>query len=221
MTTGPRKPSGSIAHIRDQANAIAMRAVSDSAKTGLRALSPNAKDQRLVDCLDELVNLISAGISPTEAATLAATATYSTNLYHHALLAYENSMDEFLTAIGEVPTRQRSKPKIIDVALRRLRNRGHPLVSILVEQAQATVPTLRASASGKKGKQTSQAVKAYAIKLFTARDWNNISVSAVRHRLWPQVRAEAARLKWVVSDERGLINLYKWLLEYNKQYPAN
>lgn len=205
--------------LAQRAENIAMAAIKDHAGTGLRALSPTAKAQRIEDCLDELTQLLDSELDSAGLIRFAAQATYRASMYKTATLAYEDSVDVFLTALEEQPTRGRSKTKIIKDAQQKLIRRGHPLISELVSGAQATVASLKASDNSKKGKAKNESLEAFAGQLFDAKkSWS--SVANARDKLWPLVQAEATQRGKPLSELSGPTTLYRWLLKRNKRMPS-
>ena len=204
--------------LAQRADDIALAAIKDNAKTGLRALSPTEQDQILEDCLAELTQLLGKELDSDGILRFAVCATYRASMYKTATLAYEASVDDFLTALAEQPTRGRSKAKIIRDAQQKLLRRGHPLISELVSGAQATVASLKASDSSKKGKAKNASLEDFACQLFDANPkW--VSVANARDKLWPKVRAEAVKRGKPLTDHTGPTTLYKWLLKRAKQIP--
>ena len=197
-----------------RADAIAMQAIKDAAATGLRALSPSDRTQRIVDCLDTLSRLLDTELDGGDLARFAATALYRANYYLDRLLAYETSLGVFLTAMEQANQGRTGRTEKIKAAIAKLHRKGSPLVSMAFQLGQDTGASLSASASGKQGKAVSEEVKAYAIRLYDAGTWKN--PSQARHRLLPQVVAEAKRLKWSMSPTEAPTTLYRWLRQHDK-----
>ena len=202
-----------------RADAIALAAIKDLAGLGLRALPPAERSQRLTDCLDELTLLLGRELDSADLLRFAAQASYRASMYKTATLAYEDSVDDFLTALEEPPTRGRSRAKIIKDAQQKLLRRGHPLIADLVSGAQATVASLKASDSSKKGKAKNASLEEFAGQLYAANPkW--ASVANARDKLWPKVQAEALRRGKPLTALTGPTTLYKWLLKRAKRIPS-
>ncbi len=201
-----------------RANEIALQAIRANAEFGSTE-APAIAGQRTDDCLRRLEELFDHGLNDMELTRCAAAATYRANYYLHALLSYEEGMDQFLTALEEYPTRTRSKSKIIEAAVANLKAHGHPLVSGLVEVAQNTVSTLNASANSMRAKQKKAGIEMFACGLYEEKKpW--VSRANARDRLWPQVQAEAVRLGTPLTDTSGPTTLYRWLSHYDKRTPS-
>ena len=205
--------------LTQRADDIALAAIKDIAGTGLRALPPAARSQRIADCLAELIRLLESELDSAGLLRFAVQATYRASMYKTAALAYEDSIDDFLTALDEPPTRGRSKTKIIKDAQQKLLRRGHPLISQLVNGAQATVASLKASDSARKGKAKTASLEEFAWQLYDANPkW--ASVANARDKLWPRVQAEALSRGKPLTVLTGPTTLYKWLLKRAKRIPS-
>ena len=200
--------------LAQQADNIAMTAITENAGTGLRALSPTAREQRVHDCLDELTQLLGSELDSDGLLRFAAAATYRANYNLACLLTYQNSLDLFLTELDAADKGGKGRTEKIKVGIAKLRRQGHPLVSIAIARAQAAGASLSASSSGSKGKAKTNQVRDYAVRRYLQGKWAN--PSQARHALWPDVQAEAKRLGTALSVTRGPITLYEWLRKAKK-----
>jgi hypothetical protein len=201
--------------LAQRADNIAMEAVKDNAGTGLRALSSAARSQRMTDCLDELTRLLGSELDNDGILRFAAQAAIRASMYKTATLAYEDSVDDFLTALAERPTRGRSIAKIIKDAQQKLLRRGQPLIAELVNGAQATAVSLKASDSAYRGKTKTANLEVFAYKLYEAKQW--LSRAEAARRLWPLVKAEGLRSGKPLSEITGPATLYGWLSKSDKR----
>ncbi len=197
-----------------RADNIAMAAIKDNSKTGLRALSPIDREQRIHDYLDELAQLLENELDSDGILRFAAAAVYRANLNLTGLLAYQNSLDIFLTELETADQGRKGRTDKIKVAIAKLQRQGHPLVSYAIERSQTIGASLNASVSGKRGKTVEAQIKAFAIGLYDARTWKN--PSHARHSLLDQVKKEAKRLKRPMSDTEAPTTVYRWFLEHSK-----
>lgn len=197
-----------------RADAIAMQAVKDVAGTGLRALSPSDRTQRIVDCLDTLSRLLESELDSGDLARFAAAALYRANYCLDRLLAHENSLDVFLTEIEQANQGRTGRTAKINAALAKLNRHGHPLVSVAIERGQAIGASLRASEGGRRGKAKTNAVHAYAVRRYLEGKWKNPRQASLA--LWSDVQEEAKRLGTALSVDRGPSTLYGWLLKAKK-----
>lgn len=200
--------------LAQRADDIALAAIKDIAGTGLRALPPAARSQRLTDCLAELTRLLGKELDRDGLLRFAAAAIYRANYNLAGLLAYQNSLDVFLTELETADQGRKRRTDKIKVAIAKLQRQGHPLVSIAIERAQAAGASLSASSGGSKGKAKTNQVRDYAIQRYRQGKWAN--PSQARHALWPDVQKEAKRLGTALSETRGPITLYEWLRKAKK-----
>lgn len=205
-----------IMELKKRLDDLALQAIKNSAGSGLRAISTVTADQRQIDCLDGMAALLQQELDLEALSRFAATAVYLSNYQLHRTLAYEKSIDDFLTAISVPPTRSRSKAIIIEEALLKLDRTGHSLVTVLVAGAQDTIRTLKASSNSRKSKSANASIEAFACQLYEAKEaWP--SRSNARDKLWPQVQAEATRRGRALSTLSGPTTLYRWLSKSDKR----
>jgi hypothetical protein len=201
--------------LAQQADAIALAAIKDLAGAGsLVALSSAAKAQRVEHCLDELTELLGSELDSAALLRFAAAAIYRANYNLSGLLAYQESLDVFLTELETADHGRKGRTEKIKAAIAKLQQQGHPLVSLAIERSQSIGTSLNASASGKRGKSVAAQIKAYAIRLYDAGTWKN--PSQARHRLLAQVMEEAKRLKQPMSETEAPTTVYRWFLEHTK-----
>lgn len=203
-------------NIRKRADQIALKAIKENLKTGLRR-PPGDPETRTADCLEELKELLASNLDASELSAHAAAAIYRANYFEEKAVSFDAAISDFLDTVRLVESKAITA-KSLRAAVAKL-HRQHPIVGIAVDLGQRVEKTLSASAASKKGKEKANQIKDYAIGLFRSGTWKN--PSQARHALWPQVRAKAIELGKPLTDTQGPETLYQWLLAHKSTPSAS